>query len=1293
MQTYFITSNKTNNIKKAYSNTNNTNFKINTASQNPFGAAIKPTSLAKDVFESSTKRKVAAGILATVATGANAIVKHFDKTRIFDKIPPLEAIPKANYPELTEQIPQETYDMLKKFEFTPTKSVDEYIDSYGFNDEQKELFRNNLNLNSQNEEDKIYKAAGFEIYNKKFSVDNDNPDVIQYAKGKKFANYVSGFMKNITKENFALFAMLQTPKYEDYEYYSETIIRHIKPQSINIVADMIRRQVNGDSFFEDPRDISYILNGKSVENLSESAYATLVNTKDGNKNSQIFSSIFNFSALIENVNKYNERVLPELVHRKIFNSVIANPSKLLKAVKPENIAALPILLNAKYKDEALFDSFEVATILEAVNADNIKILPNLIKDSLVNLNIAGSSRAYIIAKVLSCTNQDNINSINILLNVNYSRKSINFVNFVDLINKDNSEILKQALLDYSLTEYEMPDILRKIKNEDLGTFKKVLHMRESCFPYVKRFSVAAGIADTTLAFREPNLKPIAKKIINNKSFITDVYRFYSLNGIYDLCKLLSEKHEYISVFNKVRKMKDKKRYRAEKIKDVLELTNALGDSSTRKITQEILDLKIDGENIYLFNNFSNLYKSLKAAKNPIEIERIKLFSNVKSSYSFDKIAYGLPEIIDLVDTSAKMSIDSIPVPKTSRVDVNSYMSNLEKLAKLNESNTFNNVASIFTLEEKMNLASFLSEVEQINPLFKAQMADKIVKNLMKNTITGYDILNEDRVNFFKSFMSNKPEVEAKLKKANFAQFKKAGLPLTYSRKSFIKDLNDILAPLGEKDREHLLNKLSIQLTGDKNGYNGILDLSVLDLSNKIEAKVYNIANNFIYNNRVDLKDATLSNLANSLIKGMPELINVIGKQQHGTQDFSVDIHTLQVLKNTMTQPEYDTLPSLDKTVLKLAILLHDIGKKEGIVDKSHQNTSAMYSEGILQKYNLPVAVNDHIYRLIKNHHWLEAYNTKAVTPQRLAMSFTNPNDYKMGKMMSYADLKSVNIQLFNMYKDVLSDGVQKPLVDKITEFNENRIPLFTSKVVFPNMIPEVEREGYKYRVLDFTKFEDDDDVSSLGFIPGTKMSDLRFLIHASSSENLKKIDYLSDVKNTSVISQSYISPNKAATYYSEASGVVLDSSNVNIVNAYRENQGSGLKKDENQLEMLYFSPMYSIYRHFIPRKISEALGISKSSYSKLYDKIANNKYIAQIADEQEFVLPEKTVSGKDVKAAIKNVTDELLQETRSTHNEVVTQNPRVVGLFAKANSIDEISEDYLRFVRNNNLPIYIFSRN
>ena len=306
---------------------------------------------------------------------------------------------------------------------------------------------------------------------------------------------------------------------------------------------------------------------------------------------------------------------------------------------------------------------------------------------------------------------------------------------------------------------------------------------------------------------------------------------------------------------------------------------------------------------------------------------------------------------------------------------------------------------------------------------------------------------------FKGFFSNNnPKLDNLLKSTDFTIYQKQGLPLSYSRSQFLFDLDIILSKLDIQSKSKLLSKLQITEIRDKQakliGYDKIINLNFVP-ETKEEQKALELAKKFILQNRVITNNEELNKALNSLIKGMPEFINIIGKQQHNTHSYSLDIHILTVLNEVLNNPEYDSLSNIEKLCTKLTIILHDISKPQGINDKTHPLTSALYAKDILERYNLPYEIKDRIFELIKNHHWLEEYNTNQKDEGYIAAQFRRKNDIKIARIMAQADLKAVDKShsFYNMFKSALDKPMQQPIDEKLNLINQTGQLFLTSKII------------------------------------------------------------------------------------------------------------------------------------------------------------------------------------------------------------------------------------------------------
>ncbi len=568
-----------------------------------------------------------------------------------------------------------------------------------------------------------------------------------------------------------------------------------------------------------------------------------------------------------------------------------------------------------------------------------------------------------------------------------------------------------------------------------------------------------------------------------------------------------------------------------------------------------------------------------------------------------------------------------------------------------------------------------------------------ISQSMKKTITTTEVSPENIKRMMTGFFANNnAELENVLKNFDFSVFGKDGLPLSYSRAEFLDDMDEILANLSQDERNRIFSLLEITPVMQDSkiaGYNGILNPESLDLDNEAQQRVYQIVNKFLKENSVITSDARLNNALNALIEGMPEFLNIVGKQQHKTQALSVDAHILKVLQGALSNPNYASLSDLDKTCLKFSTILHDIAKSEAIVDDIHPLASALYSRNIMSKYTFNDDINDRIFELVKNHHWLADYNNNVKTPEYIAGLFRHKDDYLIAKIIAEADLMGVSDEFYTRYASALDATKQLPLEQAIANMNSTGQLSFTSRVVKPDLLPQVAYNGNTYRVLDITNLADDADLGEFGFVPGTKKQDMRIYAHmVSDAGSMETVDLLSDVANGGFLCASLLSPDNLNTYGGRKYGLSIQAENVNIANAANSNQGSGYGKGfDNFINIISGNSSISAHRKNIPNSIKDSLGLSDEQYARLYEQIASKKYISQITDDSVYIVDDIQISGSDLRRAINDAQDGLFNLT--WHNETNIYNPKIDAFIAKVDSIEEIPDDFLRFVREHDLPIYL----
>lgn len=270
---------------------------------------------------------------------------------------------------------------------------------------------------------------------------------------------------------------------------------------------------------------------------------------------------------------------------------------------------------------------------------------------------------------------------------------------------------------------------------------------------------------------------------------------------------------------------------------------------------------------------------------------------------------------------------------------------------------------------------------------------------------------EARNNMLKTFLSFDNN-EYIIKEFDFEQYASEGLPLKYSRVQYILDLKSVLKQINENESETLSNYIGITLTEE--GFekfpviiNQIPSDFTVEMKNALE--IINIfTQNFTLNNSVTIEDEQPKFILENLIKGLPEFTTVIGKPQHKTHKYTVDIHILSVLQKAIKNPLYKELSDTDKMALKFAIILHDFGKRGAIIDEGHAILSAHYAIGILDKFDIDDNLKFQIISLVKNHHLLGKYNKQEVDKNYIASFYKDLNDFKIAKIFAKADVSSVN---------------------------------------------------------------------------------------------------------------------------------------------------------------------------------------------------------------------------------------------------------------------------------------------
>ena len=575
---------------------------------------------------------------------------------------------------------------------------------------------------------------------------------------------------------------------------------------------------------------------------------------------------------------------------------------------------------------------------------------------------------------------------------------------------------------------------------------------------------------------------------------------------------------------------------------------------------------------------------------------------------------------------------------------------------------------------------------------------------------------ESKQLLFRNYIANNSDVEAQIAKLDLNKIKN-GIPLKYSRAEFLSDVQSILKNLNEQERAEVLNHFSLQIKDGKmegfpiipeeqGNFSGVQLSAVEKLTQKIK--------DFTLNNETTIDNPKMKQLFDSLIKGCPEFAPVIGKAQHGNNGtkgehkYTVDVHTLKVMQEAFKNPGYQKLDDESKTVLKFAILLHDLGKQEGVIDKGHYEASAKYAVSILNKYNLPDRVKSRIIETIYNHHWFEAYNKGEVGPEMVNAIFRSPRDLDVAIIMGKSDLMGVSDNFhLKVTKTCTPEKFEEFWKQKIQVLRDSEDVRYSKSSLvmdtkfqqtqdrhFPVQKVEINGKKTELQVLNLMDNATSDNLYEYGFAPGTTKDNARFLAHFNDRINgLRVFMSLTSTPTTeSVQSLSLISRENSRSYKHQIYGVVADVDMKNVAQASYENIASGKRKTIKDFskDMYGVLSANTFLRDCLTDELDKSsIKLSKEEYVQLAEKLVDIQYSTQVKDP--ITVGNKTIPADVVQRALNASRDKLFDG--NLHSEIVAINPRVKALVARVSSLQECSTEFLKLAADNNLPIILIGHN
>ena len=461
-------------------------------------------------------------------------------------------------------------------------------------------------------------------------------------------------------------------------------------------------------------------------------------------------------------------------------------------------------------------------------------------------------------------------------------------------------------------------------------------------------------------------------------------------------------------------------------------------------------------------------------------------------------------------------------------------------------------------------------------------------------------------------------------------------------------------------------------------------------------------------NQICTGDATVDNVLNSLIQGLPEFTSIVGKKQHDTHIYSVDIHTLKVLQSAMNNPLYKTLTDRDKTILKIAALCHDFGKRGGIRDEGHASSSAEFCTAILDKFSFPQGMKDRIIDIVDNHHWFEAYNTGNATANDVAVRCRRPEDFLIYEILAKADFENVNEKFHLGEKsngaktqaefDKFMQEKMQAIDDALTTMYSRSNLVFDTQFVqngnmFPRQNVEINGELTELKVLNLNDLKNNESLQKYGFSTGVTKDNARFTVHMTAPriENLESVWILTQNSlNQSAWSTSLIKASNNRTYEYRKFGFIFDVDQANISEANYSNTGSGYGKGLGIFKDILFKADGSARTYvrdcFIEEMAKKGIKLNDKEYAQLVKFLITKKYTTQIT--KDIKIGEQVIKAEDLVKALE-ISRDALFEGENIHSEIVPINPRVKGLVAKVEKLEDCPEEFLNFAKAHNLPIIL----
>ena len=928
---------------------------------------------------------------------------------------------------------------------------------------------------------------------------------------RRFSDWdIEGIRKEINMSNLGLFekyALLSKPN--GMERFSSSSIISLLEVSQTENIKLIEALINMETENGEP-----ILNGNAIK------------------------SIVKYRPYLESGMEYFERIKPNieklaevkdnrgnpLFHETDIDTILNKKPSYIFAFTDSELALIKELASIKTPEqENRFNSWdisEIMTVANEYNMDYIKELAKIEREKRSKYITDSKERLYgcEISELIKKTDKNDLEDIKALYNIkNYAGEwaisGPNIKYFFENRHNINIEILKElaqiSTFDgkQRFTNSELPSLEKIANAENLDFIKELSKIRNEKDEYKYHGYDIEKLAEH--ANKENS--DFIKELLNLKENGKERFNYYGINYIAKRAKA-----DNIEFIRELINMKEdgKPRFYAETIAGIaseakpekMDIIYEIINKKDEKGNPRFEGSDIGGLCFYVNHDNLDIFREIEALKLPDNSPKFNSNNIYRIFYSLQKSKPEAKNILkELIHSSKKngeATVNGFDIGTVLEAINSENLNYAKEMLKCKtkdgepaytEGHGFAQTLKgvFYKLDISDKPFSVKNEIYKDLLYMSSYANDKKSKEIIEEKITAVKksmdkvtnaipVSKEANNEFWQNFLVSANENNAKVIKnlgSVTEKYRLSGLPLEYSRTDFCKDLNDKLQTFDEEERTRILKKLDIQLKD--NTYEGFINITALDKSNPNEAEINTLCEKFLLKNKINTGDIDTDKFLNSIIKGLPEFVNIIGKKQHSQHKYSLDTHILNVLKEVVTNPKFENLSNNDKMIIQIMTLLHDINKLEGIDDDNHELSSAIVANDILKRVQLPEFTKKRIVELIQNHNWFEQLNTGKISEHKAAVMFRAPGDALIAEIFAHADLKSTNEMFYNMYSKDLPVAVEN-MNKALDELYSTGNMVFPTRILNADKIPSEEYKGKTYKVLNLSKLPNDANLTQFG---------------------------------------------------------------------------------------------------------------------------------------------------------------------------------------------------------------------